>query len=320
MDALYKQLEKQVYENNIKKFDTIFIGGGTPSCVDSKYYNPIFNFLQNYIDETTEITTEANPNSATIKWQQEMFDLGVNRISFGVQSFDDEKLNFLNRSHSKLQVIDAINNAKKVGFSRINCDIIYDTALDTKELIDNDLEIIKTLPIDHISAYSLTIEEGTSFYNKNNVRIENINMANHIFTSLQSLGYEQYEISNFAKSKESQCKHNIGYWQYKQYLGVGAGAIGTIGFQRLYNQKGVQEYIKDQSFVDIENLSQDDIDIEITLLGLRSNVGLDLNQYNQTQLSKIDHLIENKNLTKIANRVFSNDFMLADELALYIME
>ena len=249
-----------------------------------------------------------------------MFDLGVNRISFGVQSFDDEKLNFLNRSHSKLQAIDAINNAKKVGFSRINCDIIYDTALDTKELIDNDLEIIKTLPIDHISAYSLTIEEGTSFYNKNNVRIENINMANHIFTSLQSLGYEQYEISNFAKSKESQCKHNIGYWQYKQYLGVGAGAMGTIGFQRLYNQKGVQEYIKDQSFVDIENLSQDDIDIEITLLGLRSNVGLDLNQYNQTQLSKIDHLIENKNLTKIANRVFSNDFMLADELALYIME
>ncbi len=320
MDALYKQLEKQVYGNNIKKFDTIFIGGGTPSCVDSKYYNPIFNFLQNYIDETTEITTEANPNSATIKWQQAMFNLGVNRISFGVQSFDDEKLNFLNRSHSKLQAIDAINNAKKVGFSRINCDIIYDTALDTKELIDKDLEIIKTLPIDHISAYSLTIEEGTSFYNKNNVRIENINMANHIFTSLQSLAYEQYEISNFAKSKDSQCKHNIGYWQYKEYLGIGAGAIGTIGFKRLYNEKGVQEYIKDQSFVDIENLSQDDIDIEITLLGLRSNIGLDLSKYNQIQLSKIDHLIENKNLTKIDNRVFSNDFMLADELALYIME
>ncbi len=320
MLRLYNQLQTQIKTHKVEKFNTVFIGGGTPSCIEADEYKPIFNLLQKYTDEFTEITIEANPNSATLKWQKDMFELGVNRISFGIQSFNDEKLKFLNRNHSKDQAIEAIKNAKKIGFKKINCDIIYDTKLDTKQLIDNDIDFISMLPIDHVSAYSLTLEEGTSFYNKSNVRVENIDMANYIFSSLKSLGFEQYEISNFAKTKDSQCKHNIGYWKYEQYLGIGAGAIGTIEETRTCNTKDIEEFIKDQSYIDIERLTKDDILIEKTLLGLRSNIGICLNNYTPIQLNKIDHLIENNNLTKIKNMVFSNDFMLADELALYIME
>ncbi len=321
MVALVKQLNFELEKIDINPFKSVFIGGGTPSCIDAELYQSLFSSLAKYIDSDTEITIEANPNSATISWQQDMFDLGVNRISFGVQTFDDEKLKFLNRSHSKLQAIDAINNAKKVGFERINCDIIYDTSLDTKALIDSDLNIIKTLPIDHISAYSLTLEEGTKFYQKSDVRIENEDMAKYIFSRFQEFGFTQYEISNFAKSEQSRSKHNFGYWEYESYLGVGAGAVGAYNQKRFYNQKDIEKYIQNPlEFEEIESLSNEDVLVEKTLLGLRSAVGCDMKNYNDTQKQKIE-ILENENkIFKKENIFYSNDFMLADELALFIVD
>ena len=202
MKALYEQLEYELKNQNIKSLKTIFIGGGTPSCIDTKYYKTLFDLIKKYINKNTEITTEANPNSATKDWLKDMFDFGVNRVSFGVQSFDNQKLEFLARNHNQKQAIEAIKNAKSIGFKKINCDIIYDTVLDTKELIENDLSIISKLPIDHISAYSLTLEEGTKFYNKSDIRVEDEDMARYIFDKLNDIGFKQYEISNFAKYKK----------------------------------------------------------------------------------------------------------------------
>lgn len=321
MKALEKHLEYELRNNNIDIFKSVFIGGGTPSCIESKLYKPLFKILENHIDENSEITIEANPNSANQQWQQDMFNLGVNRISFGVQSFDDEKLKFLNRSHSKTQAIEAINNARKVGFQRINCDIIYDTVLDTKDLIDNDLNIIKTLPVDHISAYSLTLEEGTKFYQKSDVRIENEDMAYHIFDSLKEFGFTQYEISNFAKSDASRSKHNFGYWDYEPYLGIGAGAVGAYKQKRFYCKKDIESYIKNPfEFEEIEELSQEDILIEKTLLGLRSAVGCSLDSYDENQKRQIKTLVDENKVTLDGKKFYSNNFMLADELALFIVD
>ena len=146
------------------KLNTVFIGGGTPSTVDASLYEDIFKLINPHILENCEITTEANPNSATKEWLEKMYSLGVNRVSFGVQSFDDEKLKFLGRNHNKLNAIKAIQNAKCIGFNSINCDIIYGVTNDTFELLKRDFDTLKELEVEHLSAYSLIIEEDTKFF------------------------------------------------------------------------------------------------------------------------------------------------------------
>lgn len=135
MQSLKLQLEFEIKKNLPinEKFETIFIGGGTPSTIKIEEYVEVFQILKPYIDENTEITTECNPNSATLTWLEGMKKLGVNRISFGVQSFNDEKLKKLNRAHSSETAIQAIKNAKEVGFDKINCDIIYGVQGDSFE-------------------------------------------------------------------------------------------------------------------------------------------------------------------------------------------
>lgn len=165
MQALCRQLTFELKRFSVapKAIESLFIGGGTPSTVAPKLYEKLFEVLTPYLDENIEITSEANPNSATYEWLLSMRKLGVNRISFGVQSFDDAKLKLLNRAHTSTQAKDALLNAKKAGFENISLDLIYATLGDTKELLENDLEIAFLLPINHLSAYALTIEEGTPF-------------------------------------------------------------------------------------------------------------------------------------------------------------
>ena len=318
MEALKIQLKDEL-KKNAKKIETIFIGGGTPSTIKASKYKEVMEIVQPYLVKNCEITIEANPNSASKEWLQEIFEIGINRISFGVQSFDDKKLKFLGRNHNKSQAIAAINHAKEVGFENINCDIIYDTQLDNKELLQNDLSIIKNLPVNHISAYSLIIEEGTKFFEKKNVQFENEELARFLFEQFSKLGFSQYEISNFAKGENARSKHNLGYWQYKEYLGIGSGAVGCLNNERLYTQNDVHKYIENPlKYVEIEKLNNEDILVEKVLLGFRSVVGVDVGLFNQDAKSKIDLLIDAKKLIFENNRVYAADFMLADELSLYL--
>ena len=322
VNALCLQLEFELKKIDKNDIETIFIGGGTPSVLNKQHYMKIFDLLKSYITNTKEITIEANPNSATYSWLEDMYSLGINRVSFGVQSFNDEKLKYLGRNHTSKMAINAIQNASEIGFKHINCDIIYDTKLDTKELLTNDLNMIKDLPVDHVSAYSLIIEEDTKFYKKSENKIENIENANFIFDSLKEYGFKQYEISNFAKNTQAQSKHNKGYWEYKEYLGIGAGAIGCIDHKRLYNEKDISLYINNPTiYVDIEELSTDDIKVEKVLLGLRCDVGVNKKLLNEKELLNAYNLVKNGKLTIIEDDIFYVvDYLLADEIALYIME
>ena len=318
MKSLKTQLKYELKKQD-KIVETIFIGGGTPSCIDALEYKEVIEIIKPYMAKDIEITIEANPNSATFEWLSKIYEVGINRVSFGVQSFDDEKLKFLGRNHNKLEAINAINNASEIGFKNINMDIIYDTSLDTKELLDSDLSVIKSLPINHISAYSLTLEEGTKFYNKSSVKIENEFLANYLFEQLKGFGFSQYEISNFALNSDARSKHNLGYWEYKEYLGIGCGAVGCIENKRYYGIKDVQKYINTPlEYEEIESLSTDDIVLEKLLLGFRSVVGVSVDILSVEQKVKLQELIDDKKVILKDNKIYNNNYMLSDELALYL--
>ena len=323
MNALKKQLKNDI-ENYIikdnKKIETVFIGGGTPSTIKAFEYKEIFEIIKSHLEKNAEITTEANPNSASFDWLKGMHDLGVNRVSFGVQSFNSEKLKFLGRAHSANSAINAIQNANSIGFKGINCDIIYGVQNDTLESMKMDFDTAFSLPITHLSAYSLTIEEGTKFFDRSSVKIDDEELSYEIFDYINNKGFHQYEISNFAKNKESESKHNYGYWQHKEYLGVGAGAVGYINQQRQYPSKSIEEYIGNPLFFDVEKIDLNDIKTEKILLGFRSLNGVEISLFNEGEMKKIDDLIEYDKVYIKENRVFNKNFLLSDELALYILD
>ncbi len=323
MNALKKQLKndlKNYVNKHNKKIETVFIGGGTPSTIKAFEYEEIFEMIKPYLEEFAEITTEANPNSASYEWLESMKNLGVNRVSFGVQSFDNDKLKFLGRAHNSNSAIKAIQNAKEIGFKGISCDIIYGVQNDTMESLKKDFDTAFSLPITHLSAYSLTIEEGTKFFDRSSVKIDDEELSYEIFDYINKNGFHQYEISNFAKNKESESKHNYGYWQHKEYLGVGAGAVGYINQERHYPSKSIEEYINNPLFFDVEKIDLNDVKTEKILLGFRSLNGVEISLFNEEEMKKIDDLIQYNKVYIENDRVFNKNFLLSDELALYILD
>lgn len=323
MQALKKQLKHELQnyvEKNNKEIETVFIGGGTPSTIKFHEYEEVFELIKPYLKKDAEITTEANPNSASFDWQKGMFDLGVNRISFGVQSFHQDKLKFLGRSHNSKSAIKAIQNANCIGFNGINCDIIYGVQGDTLSSMKEDFDTAFSLPITHLSAYSLTIEEGTKFFDRSSVKIDDEELSKEIFDYIHSKGFTQYEISNFARAKEFESKHNYGYWEHKEYLGVGSGAVGYWDEKRRYPTKVIEDYVTNPFDIELEEINENDIKVEKILLGFRCSNGVDFALFNDEEKSKVEYLVKEEKLEVKDNRVYNKNFLLADELALYIID
>jgi oxygen-independent coproporphyrinogen-3 oxidase len=317
IDALVKQLTFELTKFNTKKksITTLFIGGGTPSTISPHLYKKLFEKIRPYLSPDAEITSEVNPNSATKEWLVGMKELGVNRLSFGVQSFNDDKLKLLNRAHNASQAKEAIIQASKVGFKNISLDIIYATYGDTKELLFHDLQESFKLPINHLSAYALTIEDGTAFEGKPQMSQETLKLTSWLFKEIEAHGFEQYEISNFGSYKS---KHNLGYWKYVDYIGLGSGAVGKKNKQRFYPTTDIDEYIKNPLNIRTEELSQEDIKIEKIFLGLRSIVGVKKSILSKDELQKTKILVDEKKMY-VKNDIFYNfDYLLADEIALFI--
>lgn len=311
--ALHKQLLYEIKRFDLKKLSTIYIGGGTPSAVPAILYEEIFKTLSPFITKNTEITTEANPNSLTNEWLSIMKSFGINRVSLGVQSFDDKKLNFLGRTHTSLdakKAIETIHN--KV--SNISIDLIYDTILDNKKLLKNDLNTAFSFPLSHISSYSLTIEKGTNFFGKSNLLKGDENLIFWFTDMIKNKGFTQYEISNFGKIKS---KHNLGYWKGKNYMGVGSGAVGFLKDKRYYPTKNVKNYISNPLDIRVENLTKQNLKDEKIFLGLRSKVGLDTNLIKK---EKLKILLEEKKVISKNNKIFNKDYFLADEIALFLIQ
>jgi oxygen-independent coproporphyrinogen-3 oxidase len=317
MKSLYTQLKYELKRFNAtdESIETVFIGGGTPSTISPKLYAPIFDLLKPYLACGIEITSEANPNSATKKWLSGMWNLGINRISFGVQSFDDKKLKVLNRAHSAKDAKTAIIDAKEIGFENISLDLIYATLNDTKELLQNDIKTAFSLPINHLSAYALTIEEGTPFEKKPQMSNESLELTSWIFNKIKSNNFEQYEISNFGTYKSL---HNLGYWQYKDYIGVGSGAVGKLNNERFYPTPILEDFIKNPLNIKTELLSNEDMKTEKIFLGFRSSVGVNENILTNYEKQRAQILVKENKLDFVSNIFYNLDYLLADELALFL--
>lgn len=317
MYALKTQLDFELKRFKVKEnsIETVFIGGGTPSTVSAELYEPIFQLIKPYLTQEAEITSEANPNSATYEWLQGMKTVGVNRISFGVQSFNEAKLKLLNRAHTPKMAEIAISHASEIGFKNISLDLIYATLGDTKELLNYDLKKAFSLPINHLSAYALTIEEGTPFESKPQMAQEHLAITEWIFKTIKDYGFKQYEISNFGSYKS---KHNLGYWKYEDYLGVGAGAVGKLDLQRFYPTPIIEEYIQNPLKIKIENLTQEDIRLEKIFLGFRSCVGVKQEILTNEEKRKAKLLVDEKKLRLEDETLYNPDYLLSDELALFL--
>ena len=320
MQQLLVQLSFEMQRFNVSntnKIETVFIGGGTPSTIDATLYKPLFKMIQPYLQTDAEITIEANPNSASKEWLESIFALGVNRVSFGVQSFDEQKLKLLNRAHNKTQALNAIQNAKEVGFENISLDLIYGVSGDTQVLLEDDLQTAFALPINHLSAYALTIEQNTPFEQKPQMAQERLQTTQWFFDEIKKYGFTQYEISNFGRYHS---QHNLGYWQYKEYMGVGSGAVGRFQNQRLYPTSDVENYIKDPLNIATEELTEEDMKIEKILLGLRCCVGVAKKLLTQEELQRAMLLVDEKKLLLREQVFYNTDYLLADEIALYITQ
>jgi len=319
MLALKKQLLFELERFNVrsKEIESIFIGGGTPSTIEPKLYQSIFKKLKPLLKKDAEITIEANPNSATKKWLEGIYVLGINRISFGVQSFHAKKLKALNRSHSPQDALKAVELAREIGFRNISLDLIYNYQGDTEELLKTDIDKAFSLPINHISAYELTIEPKTKFYHTPELKQESDDLAFFVAKEIRDRGFKQYEISNFGNY---QSYHNQGYWELKDYIGIGAGAVGFKDNIRYYPTTNIDRYIVNPLEIKEEILSKEEILTEKFFLGLRSTIGIDEKILDSTTKKKADFLVEKSKLIKIDNRYINPNFFISDELVLYLLE
>jgi len=313
--AYFAALLSEIKAANLGEISTIFIGGGTPSVVRAEFYAPIFEILNKFLDKSPEITVEANPNSASLKWLSQMKNLGVNRVSFGAQSFDEKKLKFLGRIHSAKQIYKAVENAKIAGLERINVDLIYMSKFDTKKMLEFECENIANLGISHVSAYALTLEIDTPFFSHKNFAKNSPNLAKFLFRNLANLGLNQYEISNFGEI----CRHNLSYWQGENYLGFGVFAVGFDGEKRLYSPKNTQEYIKNPLKKEFEILSKENLHLERLFLGLRSVVGISKTELNEQELERANLLVNEKKLTEFEGKFYNKNYLLSDEIALFLV-
>ena len=318
MQALYTQIEFELarFQAENRSIETVFIGGGTPSTVSPTLYAPIFELITPYLKDDAEITTEANPNSASNAWLAGMMALGVNRISFGVQSFHAPKLKALNRAHTPQQAIHAIHYAHSLGYTHISLDLIYNYQGDTKALLRQDIETAFTLPIDHISAYELTIEDGTKFSNTPEVKQDDENLAFFVHNEIEKKGFLAYEISNYGTY---QSKHNKGYWELKDYIGAGAGAVGFLKERRFYPTTNIDAYIENPLNITEEILTKEELLTEKIFLGLRSKTGIQKQVLPKTMQKRADFLCKEKKLTFDTTHYYNANFFLSDELALYIL-
>ncbi|XGQ69337.1 radical SAM family heme chaperone HemW [Campylobacter hepaticus] len=320
--ALKKDIKFHLKEFDIKtkQIKTLFIGGGTPSCVQASYYESIFEILSPYFSSNIEISCETNPNSASLNWLKAMKNIGINRLSLGVESFHPKKLHFLGRIHDQKMIFKALENAYKAGFLNVNIDLIYDTKLDNKKMLEFELlhlQNIKSL-ITHLSAYTLSLEPHTAFAKKKHFKKNAPNLMKFFIKELIQLGFFQYEISNFSKSKSKICKHNLAYWQGKNYLACGLSAVGFYKNQRFYTLKTLKDYIQNPTFRSIENLSYKDLNLEHLFLGLRSIIGINKTKLDPLQKEKINILLKEKKIFHKNQKYFNTNFAIADELALYL--
>jgi oxygen-independent coproporphyrinogen-3 oxidase len=304
IDALICDLEQEVPSIWGRTIQTIFIGGGTPSLFSAEAYDRLFSSLRALlpISHNAEITLEANPGTFEQQRFADYLSLGINRLSIGIQSFNNESLQALGRIHDSQQAIKAVETAHKVGFENFNLDLMFGLPHQTEKAAKNDIETAIALEPTHMSYYQLTIEPNTLFHQQPPTLPDDDPIIDWQIDSQQRLakaGFEQYEVSAYAKDKK-QCQHNVNYWRFGDYLGIGAGAHGKISdaaqqsITRRSKQKQPQAYIDSagtkKSVLTNEIITTKDIGFEFMLNALRLTEGFPTPLFYQHAGLPISHI------------------------------
>ena len=282
VQALLREIQA-VEEGEGRSVSSIFIGGGTPSVLDERLLGDILKEIRNRfkMEEDAEITIEVNPGTANIGKLQAYREMGINRLSIGLQSPQDRELKILGRIHNYEQFLETYQEARTVGFDNINIDLMSAIPDQTYEGWVKNLRTAAELEPEHISAYSLIVEEGTPFaVRKLNLPDEDTeyNMYEATAQILKEYGFEQYEISNYAR-KGRECRHNVGYWTRQDYLGFGLGASSLYGKERFANTADMKKYLENsrnpEKIREKEpSLTREDEMAEFMFLGLRMTKGI----------------------------------------------
>ncbi len=315
--------EMKLYKNEFKdkQFTSIFLGGGTPSILNTEELEILMNSIfDNFnINSNAEITIECNPGTLNQDKLTKMKDLGINRLSIGLQTTKNKYLKNIGRIHTYEQFEKNYKQAIEVGFDNINIDLMYSLPNQTFEDWKETLGKIIDLNPKHISAYSLILEEDTKLYkmyeeDKFNPIDEEVDIKIYEYTinRLRENGYHQYEISNYAK-EGYECKHNVLYWKCENYLGLGAGASGYINNTRYCNVENIEEYkdmieMKKKPIQEKNDLTNKDKIEEYIIMALRMNEGININEFenkfNENFKQKYNHILEklkNENLIEEQN-------------------
>lgn len=282
VQALLREIQA-VEEGEGRSVSSIFIGGGTPSVLDERLLGDILREIRNRfkMEEDAEITIEVNPGTANIGKLQAYREMGINRLSIGLQSPEDRELKILGRIHNYGQFLETYQEARTVGFDNINIDLMSAIPDQTYEGWVKNLRTVAELEPEHISAYSLIVEEGTPFAaRKLNLPDEDTeyNMYEATVQILKEYGFEQYEISNYAR-KGRECRHNVGYWTRQDYLGFGLGASSLYGKERFANMADMKKYLENSKNPEKirekePSLTREDEMAEFMFLGLRMTKGI----------------------------------------------
>ncbi len=271
---------------------TLFIGGGTPTALTVEQLEKLLSYISRRFTITDEFSMEANPDELTSDKIAVMKRYGVNRLSLGVQTFDNELLKLLGRTHEEADIKAAVDAAKSLGIESVSIDLMYDLPTQTLEQVKKDLDKAMALNIDHISSYSLILEPKTQFYNqyrKGMLQLPDETLAAEMYDytikRLAQSDFRQYEISNFAKAGH-ESHHNMVYWQNKEYYGAGAGSHGYINGIRYYNVGPVPHYIKAMetqgtAVKERHPVTTEESMEEFMFLGLRMNSGVSKTMFEQ---------------------------------------
>lgn len=283
-DVLLQEIALRKPQYDGTSVTSVFFGGGTPSLLTPEAIARINTALRSAFDisDNAEWTMECNPGTVTLERLVAYRSAGINRLSFGVQSFTASELEFLDRIHDAHQAEQAMALARSAGFDNVNMDLMFAVPGQTIETLTHNLERMIALQPDHVSAYSLIYEQGTPLYTKLKKGLvqplpeeTDVEMYKLVIETLRAAGYEQYEVSNFAKPSR-QCQHNLTYWHAEQYLSFGPSAHGFIGNTRYWNKRSLTAWMDDVSRsilpeANREELTEQDLLSEFLFLHLRAD-------------------------------------------------
>lgn len=299
VDAVCRELQLRADYIGDKQVGTVYFGGGTPSRLTPEQLGRIISAIDSLfgLNNLSELTVECNPDDITPGYMAALHSLGVNRISMGVQTFNDDLLRFLRRRHTAEQALDAVRICRESGMTNISIDLMYGLPGQTLEMFRTDLDTALSADVSHISSYCLSFEENTpllAMREQGRITPADDELCSRMFDlmcrTLHDGGFEHYEISNFCRPG-FHSRHNSSYWDATPYLGVGAGAHSYNGTSRQWNPSDLDAYMigmeQGNLSYEIEKLSESDIYNEKIMLSLRTARGLDLAGLSDTDSAKL---------------------------------